>query len=237
MRYKTIINDKSKLSDQCIEASFDDKDTESIIKSIKNLLYKDSSLIALSAPQIGYKKRIFCIKFANGDIRTFINPMITHQKGIHGSIEQNVSVVGTWLMPRFDEIEVMYQTPVAKIENNLLQGPVSEIFQQMNDLLNGVTLDDYGLEIIPEWYKATKEEQEEVIQSYLHDLKDRKETLDKEIEETPSLKEMNDAINFMTSVETGKTILEKQEEKSTLNREQRRLQKKIEKKLNKLGAH
>jgi len=36
---------------------------ENIIKEIKEVMASDESILALSAPQIGIDKRIFCLKF------------------------------------------------------------------------------------------------------------------------------------------------------------------------------
>ena len=66
---------------------------------------------------------------------------------------------------------------------------------------------------------------------YLDSLKSRSEELHNEISSTPALKELDDAIEFMTGVATGKVKLE--DEKPKLNRAQRRLRDKLERKFNK----
>ena len=46
-----------------------------ITRKIKRTM-KKKNLTSLSAPAIGYNKRIFCIDFSDNEIKTFINPLI-----------------------------------------------------------------------------------------------------------------------------------------------------------------
>lgn len=230
---KEIIKNKTKLSERADEAILQDEASISTtIEDIKDILY-NSDLVALAAPQIGVNQRLFCIKFSDGDIRTFINPLITKRRGIHLSLETNASIDGEYLLPRYDEIEVAYQTPTGKLDENLFKGCPGEVFQQMVDMLEGVLISDYGLEIIPEWYEATDEERSQVIQAYINDLKLSEEKFNQDVKNDPELSKLNDAIDFMTSVQTGKTKLEIPQSKLP-NRATRRAQAKFEKKLKKV---
>lgn len=51
-----------------------------IISALKHTI-ELNNLVSLSAPAIGYNKRIFCIKF-DTEIKTFINPIISSYKGL-----------------------------------------------------------------------------------------------------------------------------------------------------------
>lgn len=207
---KRIVKDLNKLNDRVDEAILSDEATlNKTIQDLKDVLYAHKDLVCLSAPQIGVKARIFCIKFSNGDIRTFINPMITHSEGLHLSRESSASIPDKqFIVPRNNEIQATYQTPVGKIESNLFQGAVAEVFQQMEQSLNGVMLSDYGLEIVEGWDEATQEERDQVIEMYLNSLKERGLALNEEIQNTPNLKEISDAVDFMVSVSKGETKLE-----------------------------
>lgn len=223
---KRIVKDLKKLNDRVDEAILENEEQLNLdTQSIKEVLYKHKELFALSAPQVGIKSRIFCIKFANGDIRTFINPMIIKSSGMHLSRETNASIPDKeFILVRGDEIQATYQTPVGKVETNLFQGIVSEVFQQMTQLLDGIMISDIGLEVLEGWDEATQEERDQVIDMYLDSLKLKSDELRKEIDESPDLKEIDNAINFMTSVAEGKTKLEriktaeeKQQEKVLMN--------------------
>lgn len=219
---KRIVTDLNKLNDRVDEAILQDeaKVTETI-ENIKEILYKKKDIVALSAPQIGVKARIFCIKFANGDIRTFINPFMTaHTKNLHLSRETSASIPDKeFIVPRIDEVQAVYQTPVGKIENNLFTGVVAEIFQQMVQSLDGIMLSDIGLEVLEGFDEADEETKNKIIDMYLDSLKSTETSLNEEIKNNDSLKAVSDAIDFMTSVAEGKTILEQpKQEIQHLNR-------------------
>ena len=228
-RHKKIITEVDKLSTRASETILQDEENlNQTIKWIKDILYSNEDMVALAAPQIGVDSRLFCIKFSGGDIRTFINPMIKSKKGMHLSREKCVSIPDKeYIIPRSDEIEVVYQTPVAKIEENIMKDAVGEVFQQMCELLDGILLSDIGLEVIEGWDEASEEEREEVIKVYLDGLKVANKGLQKYIEENKDTKELNDAIEFMKGVELG--TIETYKEEPHLNREQRRQLEKIKK--------
>ena len=46
------------------------KDLTRTIKELKATLKANKDLMALAGPQLGYKDRVFCIKFADGEIKT-----------------------------------------------------------------------------------------------------------------------------------------------------------------------
>jgi peptide deformylase len=205
-----IIKDTKKLNTRCDEVNLKDPtslaDTISIIKDLKDTLRANIDLPALSAPQLGFKSRIFCIKFANGDIRAFINPMIVSvPKKLHLSREVCPSLFDAeYIVPRVDDIEVIYQTPHVESESNKFMGAPAEVFQQMMDLIDGIVLSDIGLEILPGFDQASDEDKEKIIKMYLNSLETRKDILNKEIKANPELKKIDDTIKFVTDVASGK---------------------------------
>lgn len=210
-KIKSIITDVDKLSIRADEVNLEaDKFLiDSIISKLKNTLRANNKISSLTAPQIGYNKRIFCINF-EGDIHTFINPMITDRKGLTLLKETCVSIPGkTFIRPRNEEIMVAYQTPTGTNEVNRFKGLASQLFQHSMDHLEGISLLDIGLEIDEAFDKATDEERNEVLNAYVESLDIKKKALDEEIERTPELKQLSDAIKFMEGVKTGKVTLEK----------------------------
>ena len=203
-----------------------------IINDLKDTLKANKDLVALSAPQLGKKERVFAIKFSDGDIRAFINPAIVRTTGMHLSREKAIGFNDKeeYLIPRADEVFATYQTPdmeAYKCDMNKFTGAVAEVFLQMNDLINGILLEDVGLVILPGFDKASEEERQEIISMYLESLGERKEMIEKVIESNPEAKDMNKAIEFMTKLQLGeietmplteeemKELKEKQEAKST----------------------
>ena len=207
---KEITTDYDKLSERCAEIDLTKKNTEvqEIILSLKQTMRKDDTISGLSANQIGYNKRVICINF-NGNIRSFVNPIITGVDGFELSREKCHSIPGKeYIRPRNNKITVTYQTPLAKIETVQLMGMAAKLFQHHIDHLDGLLLSDVGLEVDEEFDNASKEEQQEVINMYLDSIDLNKDLIDTEIEKDEEAKKMSDGIKFMNSVREGKTKLE-----------------------------
>jgi hypothetical protein len=102
-------------------------------------------LLALSAPQIGINKRIFCLRF-NDQIKTFINPIITKKKGLNIVIETCASMPGKEIViGRPEEITVIYYNNEFKYEDNKLVGIAASLFDQQAQILDGVLPSELGL--------------------------------------------------------------------------------------------
>ena len=209
-----IITDLDKLKERCDEVSpyAEEKRVTKIVNDLKDTLINNPKLVALCAPQLGSKLRIFCIKFANKEIKSFVNPMITKAEGIHLCREFNPSIPDKeYIMPRNDKIILTFQTPTGKIEENIFEGVVAEVIQQQVNMLDGVLLSDFGLEVLPEFDKASKEEQDQVINWWLDSLKEKNEALNKEIDSNEDLFKVKKAIEFMTKVASGEVQTEEVE--------------------------
>lgn len=205
----TIENHENEISTRAIEI---DVRTEGnlqreITSALKKTIEKNN-LTALSAPAIGYNKRIFCIKFKE-EIKTFINPLISNSKGIQLSREKCTSIPGReFIVPRNNDITVIYQRPMGQVESRQLVGLSAFIFQHEMQHLDGLLLSDFALEIDDDWDNASEQEREEVINAYLESLDLKEKELSKEINEDKELKQVSDAIDFMTSVYKGETKLD-----------------------------
>ena len=118
---------------------------EEIINKIKEVMETNTELLALSAPQIGINKRIFCLRF-NDQIKTFINPIITKKKGLNIVIETCTSMPGKEIViGRPEEITVVYYNDEFKYEDNKLVGVAASMFDQQAQLLDGVLPNELGL--------------------------------------------------------------------------------------------
>lgn len=205
-----IILDYEKLSMRADEVDVrkDNKEVREIAVALKNKI-RENNITYLTAPQIGFNKRIFVINF-NGDLRTFVNPIISNVKGFELSKETCESIPEkAFIRPRHNNITIMYQTPLGKIESRQIVGMAAKLFQHCVDHLDGLLLNDIGLEIDEDFEKATKEEQEEVIKMYLESLDIKQKDIDKEIQEDDELKKISDGIDFMTKVQKGEIQIER----------------------------
>lgn len=183
-----------------------------IVTNIKRTMRK-KNLSSLSAPGIGYNKRIFCIDFSDNEIKSFINPVITNAEGLQLVREQCSSIPDKeYIVPRNSTIDVIYETPTGQIKTKRLQSIVAFVFQHEIDHLNGVTLDDIGLEVDSDFDEATQEEREEIISMYLDSLDLRQKYLEEVINSDEELKIVSERLKFAEALARGDIEFEKQEE-------------------------
>ena len=205
---KRIVTDEKKLSMRSdeIDVRKDGQLVQKIVLQLKEVV-RAKNLTSLAAIQIGYPKRIFVINF-NGDVRTFVNPIITNVKGFELATETCASIPDKkYVRPRYNRINVTYQTPLGKIESREFVGLAAIVFQHNVDHLDGLLLSDIGLEVGEDFYNSSDEEKQEVISAYLDALDIKQKEIQKEVSENPELKQISDAVEFMTGVATGKVQL------------------------------
>ena len=207
---KDIVTDELQLSERAVEIDVRTQAAEmrEIIKALKDTM-RAKGLSSLSAPAIGYNRRIFCIDFKDSEIKTFINPIIAQAKGMQLSVEKCVCIPDKEFMrPRNNDLMIIYQRPTGQIENRQIVGMSAIVFQHELDHLDGLLLSDVGIEIDEDFHNASEEEQQEVINAYLDALDIKKKEINTEIETNPELKQLSDGIDFMESVYKGETKIE-----------------------------
>ena len=118
---------------------------DEIVAKLKEVMESMPELLALSAPQIGINKRIFCLRF-NDQIKTFINPIITKKKGLNIAIETCISMPGKEIViGRPEEITAVYYNDEFKYEDNKLLGVAASMFDQQAQIIDGVLPSELGL--------------------------------------------------------------------------------------------
>ena len=145
---KEIVTDVELLSGRSDEVDIRKQNqlVRDTIVQLKDII-RSNNIFSLSAPQIGENIRVFVINF-NGTLRSFVNPIITETKGFELSRETCESLPGkTYIRPRANNITVMYQTPLGKIESRQMVGQAAIVFQHALDHLDGLLLSDIGVEI------------------------------------------------------------------------------------------
>ena len=174
-----------------------------IVSELKKTI-KENNLTALSAPAIGYNKRIFCVDFKDSEIKTFINPLLTDVKGLSLSRETCTSIPGkSFIRPRNTDLTIIYQRPLGQIETRQVTGRAAFVIQHELDHLDGLLLTDISLEIDDDFDSATEEEREEIINMYLDSLDLQKKNLDEAIDNDEEAKQISDGIRFMEGVASG----------------------------------
>lgn len=177
---KEIITDAVALSTWCeeIDIKQDRALLTQIILDLKQTI-REKNLIALSANQIGYNKRVIVVNF-KGNLQTFINPIISNYRKPTWAVESCSSVPDKeYLVLTFDEIDIFYQTPLEINSNGRLRGLAAKAFQQQFNLLNGVLISDYGMEYDDDMKKLSEEELNELVKALAHKLSEEKKNDEK----------------------------------------------------------
>lgn len=215
-----IVTDIEEFQDRIDELGSDVsfEDVKHCASQLKRVLYQNDDCAAVCAPQIGNKLRMFVVKTAKDEadrFKVFLNPMIVTSEGLHMSREANISFPGKqYIIPRKNQVQLAYQTIDGHVESEAYIGAYAEVIQQMVEMLDGITLADYGLDLddvggIEAFDKASKKAKAEVLAMYIDSIKQLSGELAEEIENTPELKYINDVITFNTGVLKGDIILTK----------------------------
>lgn len=124
----------------------DKNEARDIVSKITEVLLANSEIKALAAPQIGIKKRIFCINF-NGTVKAFIDPVVTKKLNQKVIVETCASMPNKeYLVIRPTEISAVYFNEDLKYDDNKFLDAAATIFDQQMHLLDGVLPADIGLE-------------------------------------------------------------------------------------------
>lgn len=184
----------------------------SAISELKDCLYDNPDIPALCAPQIGYPLRLFVVRLSKKEddrFKVFINPMIISHEGYHLSREYSPSFPDSeYLVARFNKVHVAFQTSDGHVDSQSFIGAYGEVVQQMIQMLDGLTLEDFGLNLndvggADEFDNASDKEKIQVIQMYFEHLSQYSDSLQKEIQSNPDLKNLNDQINLLTGLASG----------------------------------
>lgn len=202
---------------QEINREKDGKLLREITANIKKTMRKNG-LTSLSAPGIGYNKRVFCIDFSDQEIKTFINPVITNAEGLQLAKEICSSIPGKeYIRPRNTTVDIIYETPTGKIKTNRFSDVAAFVIQHEIDHLECVTLEDIGLEIESDFEEATQDERNEIINMYLDSLDLRQKDLDTEIESDDELKVVFERLKFTEALAKGEITFDKLDELTNKN--------------------
>lgn len=191
-----------------IDYASDNKLMKEIISNIKKTMRK-KQLTSLSAPAIGYNKRIFCVDFSDKEIKTFINPLVLQMSGVEMTREMCSSIPGKeFIRPRNQIIDIIYQRPDGTIKQTQFKGMAATVIQHELDHLDAITLADIGLEIDNDFDEATDEERFEIIDMYIKSLEAYHENVIEEINNDDASRIMYEAEKLASLVAQGKVTIE-----------------------------
>lgn len=190
----------------------DFKLAQKIISDLGSYMTKNN-VGALAAPQIGYPYRIFCIMYKTKkktDIKAYINPVITTIDGFILIRQRCENLPGKeFVHPRYTKIGLSFLDIDKESKGFDFVGQTAFAMEQMMDILDGVFIDEVGLEIDHLFDEASESEKNQLLAAYMNQLQQYRVQLNKEIESTPELKQLKDAVDYMQAVKEGRVQVEK----------------------------
>lgn len=197
------------------DSGIDKTEGEEIINQLKEVMNAKPHLLALAAPQIGIKKRIFCLRFSD-TIKVFIDPIVKQKKGINVALETCASMPGKEIViGRPAEVSVIYYNEDFKYEDNKLVGVAAGLFDQQVQLLDGILPSELGMvSDIEEVGNITEEDLPEVAKFYKETfLPARLAEAQKLIENDEEAQKAYKNLQFTESVVNGRIkVVESEEE-------------------------
>lgn len=227
---KRIVTALEKLTEPCEPVVLtDDKgvnlnEAKEVVAAIKEVMEKKPEILALSAPQIGIKKRVFCIRFQD-TLKAFVNPIITKKADFKISHETCASMPNKEIVVfRPEDITVVYYNDEIKYEENKMLGLAARLFDQQTQFFDGVTPADLGLvsDVNEDGtlLDCTEDELKEIYEFYKKYIAAKTENATRIIAEDEQLSKQYKQLKFTEDVITGKTQVI--ENPPHMNREQRR---------------
>ena len=139
-----------------------------------------------------------------------MNPIIKKFDRIMLSREYDRITQKEYIVPRFSNLEVVFQDCLGAIKAIKLEGMSALVMSQALDMLDGVYSHDLGLEILPEFDEASEEEQNALIQEYLNSLTSAYEYLDNELSKDEDTNEQWKAIKYMMAKSKGEVEIDQE---------------------------
>lgn len=189
----------------------DFKLAQKIISDLGSYMIKNN-VGALAAPQIGYPYRIFCVMYKTKkktDIKAYINPVIKTISGFILIRQKCENIPGKeFIHPRYTKIGLSFLDIDKESKGFDFVGQTAFAMEQMMDILDGVFIDEIGLEIDHLFDEASESEKNQLLAAYMNQLQQYRLQLNKEIDSTPELKQLKDAVDYMQAVKEGRVQVE-----------------------------
>ena len=223
---KEIITDITKLPSEpgvVLETNTRDKKLNQVMRDtvveLKRLI-REKNLDGLTACQIGVNERIMVLNFGNDDLRTYINPLLIHADGFVLNRERCIHLPNQeFLVPRNKEITLMFETPLGAVQQAKFIGKAAYVAQHLIWHMDGLFIDEVGLEIDDDWDKMTDDEKAEIVKQYCESVDRQSAELNDEIKQSEEAQKLKDAIEFEQALSKGEVKI--REEKFTIENEER----------------
>lgn len=199
-----------------------------IVQDLEDAMDNNKELLFVCSKEVGHLERAIDVRFTD-DTYVFMNPVIKSCGNVVLAREIDRINGKEYIVPRFSNIELIFQDCLGSIKGIKFNDMPALIISQAMDMLDGIYPSDIGLEIIPEFDSASKEEQNAVIEEYLKSLTSQYKHIDEELSNSDdeNVRKQWDAVKFMIASYKGDVKFD-EDTKKTSKREQKRLKKLVD---------
>lgn len=134
---KQIIKDQFFLSQKSTPAT--KADMQVALDLLDTLKANEAGCVGLAANMIGVKKCVIAVNMGFRNVAMF-NPVIVAKSGEYEAEEGCLSLTGTRITTRYEEIEVEYSDINWKQQKHKFSGWIAEIIQHEVDHCNGIII-------------------------------------------------------------------------------------------------
>lgn len=181
------------------------------IVELKNII-REKNLDGLTACQIGINERIMVLKFGEDNLQSYINPVITSIEGFCLNRETciNLNDGKSYLVPRNQKIVVIYETPLGAIQQATFVGRAAHVVQHLIWHMDGMFIDEVGLELPDNWDSMNDDEKEAILKEYYESVDIVQAQLNDEINKSEEAQKLKNAIEFEKAIQSGEVKLKEE---------------------------
>ena len=174
-------------------------------------IIREKNLDGLTACQIGVNERIMVMNFGNDDLRTYINPLLCAASGFVLNRETCIHLPNQqFLVPRNKEITLMYETPLGAVQQAKFIGKSAYVAQHLIWHMDGLFIDEVGLEIDDDWDSLTDDEKAEIVKQYCESVDQQSAELNDELAKSEEAQKLKGAIEFEKAVVSGEVKIKEE---------------------------
>lgn len=193
------------------------------IVELKNII-REKNLDGLTACQIGINERIMVMKFGDNDLQSYINPVIAQADGFVLNREDciNLNDGKTYLVPRNQQITLVYETPLGAVQQAKFVGRAAMVAQHLCWHMDGLFIDEVGLELPDNWDSMSDDEKEAILKEYYESVDIAQAQLNDELSKSEEGLKLKNAVEFEQAVQRGDIKL-KEEKVRIINTEEEKI--------------
>lgn len=181
-----------------IDVKENEETLEIIADKLKLALDQHKELPYATANQVGYDYSVYAIRVGD-HYEVWANPLMSRSDDNMILVtDKEFGLKNNYYIPRWPKISVIaYSFDKKLVCTRDYENEAAAIMQHVMNNLDGISLQDIGLEITPEFATASEEDQREVVMAYIKELENLLNVLEKDIKQDSEANAKYEAFKFV----------------------------------------